>query len=196
MTEDQSPSSAHDQAKIFRMVLEAMAHPGRIVDFIIPTINAPVGLSAEMAALLFTLCDFQTPLWMKFRSAEIEKFIKFHTGAPFTDVESAATFAILDAKEKLPSLVEFAQGTHEYPDRASTLLVQVETLINTGKVVLTGPGIADQTCLDAGNLSMTFWDDLKANHAQYPLGVDVIFVARRKIAAIPRSTHIEMRAQD
>jgi alpha-D-ribose 1-methylphosphonate 5-triphosphate synthase subunit PhnH len=196
MIESSSPSSAHDQAKIFRMVLEAMSHPGRIVDFKVSTLNPPSGLSTEMATLLFTLCDFQTPIWMKSKNLEIMKFIKFHTGAGLTEDLSAASFVVVDALSELPMFKDLAQGTHEYPDRSSTLLIQVEALSNNGKIVLTGPGIADQTCFGVLDADLKFWEELQANHAQYPLGLDVIFVTRGKIAAIPRSTHIQIKAQD
>ena len=196
MIEASSPSSAHDQAKIFRMVLEAMSHPGRIVDFKVPPLTLPLGISSEMAALVFTLCDFQTPICMKSKTPEIEKFVKFHTGAAFADAVSSATFIVADTKDKISPFGDFAQGTHEYPDRSSTLLIQVEAITNSGNVALMGPGIAGQTFLNIKKLDMMFWEGLHANHAQYPLGVDVIFVTQGKIAAIPRSTHIQIMAQD
>jgi alpha-D-ribose 1-methylphosphonate 5-triphosphate synthase subunit PhnH len=196
MIEASSLSSAHDQAKIFRMVLEAMSHPGRIVEFKTPPLKPPLGLSAEMASLVFTLCDFQTPIWMTSKTAEIEKFIKFHTGAAFADAASTATFIVADTKDKLSPFEDFAQGTHEYPDRSSTLLIQVEAITNSGSVALMGPGIAGQTFLNVKKLDTMFWEGLNDNHAQYPLGVDVIFVTQGKIAAIPRSTHIQIMAQD
>jgi alpha-D-ribose 1-methylphosphonate 5-triphosphate synthase subunit PhnH len=195
MNEALTPSSSHDHAKIFRMILDAMSHPGRIVEFKTPPLKPPLGVSAEMAALVFTLCDFQSPIWMASKTAEIVKFVKFHSGAAFTDVLADATFVISSAPEKLPFFEDFAQGTHEYPDRSSTLILQVADLTNSGNIVLKGPGIAAQTVLKAAELDDVFWHNLSINHARYPLGVDVIFVAKGKIAAIPRSTHIQIMAQ-
>ncbi len=189
-------SSAQNQAKTFRLILEAMSHPGRIVDFKVPSLSPTSGLSAEMATLLFTLCDFQTSIWMKSKAVGIEKFLKFHAGATFTNTKSAATYAIVNDPEKLSSLEEFAQGTHEYPDRSTTLVIQADTMSNGGRISLAGPGIANQTRFNVEKLGVLFWADVAANHAQYPLGVDLIFVSKGKIAAIPRSTQIQVQEQD
>ena len=187
--------SAQKQANIFRSVLTAMSYPGRIVDFKIDTQTPPVGLSSEMAAVLLMLCDFQTPIWMKTKTPEIEKFLKFYTGAPITTKKAEATFAIVHSSDTFSSLSEFAQGTHEYPDRSTTVLLQVEQLIDIGNIELTGPGIATKTNFNAGNLAPTFWNDVIANHPNYPLGIDLIFVAKNRIAAIPRSILIKIVEQ-
>lgn len=183
------------KALIFRSVLCAMSQPGRIVDFNFQMPSPPKGLSSEIATLLLTLCDFQTPIWMKSSTPEIDKYIKFHTAAPITTRKKNAAFAVVSGPDVDFSLSGFAQGTHEYPDRSTTILVQVDHLQDKGNIYLTGPGIAETQTFNAKNVSKNFWPDVIANHANYPLGVDLIFVAAMKLAALPRSTHVKIKEQ-
>lgn len=191
----EADSSAQNQAKIFRSVLAAMSHPGCVIEFKFQTFTTPAGLSSEMAALLLTLCDFQTPIWMKSKTPDIEKFLKFYTGAPITRKKPEAAFAVVESADFYSPLSDFAQGTHEYPDRSTTLLFQVDHFTDIGNIELTGPGIATKTTFGAGNLAPTLWVDAIANHLNYPLGVDLIFVANNKLAAIPRSTRVKILEQ-
>src|SRR5262249_60143642 len=52
-----------ESQRVFRRVLDAMAHPGRIVR-IDSFIDAPVPLAPATAAVCLTLLDFETPLWL------------------------------------------------------------------------------------------------------------------------------------
>jgi alpha-D-ribose 1-methylphosphonate 5-triphosphate synthase subunit PhnH len=47
--------------------------------------------------------------------------------------------------------------------------------------------------LHAEGVPLSFWEAMAENHAQFPLGVDVIFVSPDAIAALPRSTAIRLQ---
>jgi len=79
---------------IFRDVLTALAEPGLVktVDF------APVpGLRAGPAAiaLLLTLADGDTPLFLGADQAALAAYLRFHTGAPIVTDPGQAQFALL-----------------------------------------------------------------------------------------------------
>jgi alpha-D-ribose 1-methylphosphonate 5-triphosphate synthase subunit PhnH len=193
MTEAAFADPAHDLARTFRPILDAMANPGRILPFA-PELSPPAGFTREAAAVALTLCDFQSPVWLqeKLRTPPIEHYLRFHTGAPLTRTEADAMFVFADAGHGVPELSLFARGTHEYPDRSATIVIQVRQLHNDLGATLNGPGIQTVQRLGVGSLGVDFWQQMITSRVEFPLGIDVIFVAPETIAAVPRSTHIHL----
>ena len=177
---------ALDAQATFRGLLEAIAHPGRIV-------NAPRGLPPPPAPLLatayataLTLLDFETPLWLDpaLATPEVSETLRLQCGCPIVS-QPEARFALL-AGEGAP-LAAFGQGTPEYPDRSATLIWQVDDLADDRGVRLTGPGICASALLQVDGLPADFWRQWDVNHRQFPLGVDVVFVTKDRMTALPRS---------
>src|SRR5262249_36918093 len=128
----------HDSQRVFRAVLDAFAHPGRILK--VPAeIEAPRPLSKAATAFLLTLVDRDTPLWLapQIDCDEVRTYLRFHTGAPILADKAAAAFAVL----REPTLEGFAVGNDKYPDRSATLLIEVPALSGGPTVTLRGPGI-------------------------------------------------------
>lgn len=178
----------HDSQKVFRAALDALARPGRIAR-IETTIAPPAPLLATAASLLLALADYETAVWLDDALAEVTEvrdFIRFHTGAPLTRLRREAHFAVIGAPRSMPPLASFAQGTPEYPDRSTTLIIQVDTLAND-RWVFGGPGIPERQSFSAAPLPTDLPRQLIDNRARFPCGVDAIFVTRDQIAALPRS---------
>lgn len=57
-------------------------------------------------------------------------------------------------------------------------------------MALSGPGIRDQLCLDVNGLPERFWAERRELAELFPRGLDVVFTAGDRIAALPRSTRI------
>ena len=57
---------------------------------------------------------------------DVAAFIRFQTGAPIADDPAKAGFAFAVDMAGLPPLSAFAQGTDDYPDRSTTLILAVE----------------------------------------------------------------------
>ena len=110
----------------FRSVLRAMASPGQIVDAG-EALAPPAPLGRAAAAALLTLADFETPLWIapSFAGSGVEAYLKFHTGAALAASPENAAFALADAAADAVEFKRFSQGTAEYPDRSTTLILQV-----------------------------------------------------------------------
>jgi alpha-D-ribose 1-methylphosphonate 5-triphosphate synthase subunit PhnH len=170
----------------FRCLLEAIAHPGRVV-------MAPEGLPAPPAPLLapayaiaLTLLDFETPLWLapSMAAPAVIETLRLQCGCPIVG-QAEARFALL-ARADAP-LAAFQQGTPEYPDRSATLIWQVAGLESGRGARLTGPGIRTGTRLRVDGLPDDFWAQWAVNHGRFPLGVDVVFVTAHRLAALPRS---------
>ncbi len=108
-----------DSQRIFRVALEAMAHPGRVVTLPTP-VEVPSPLTAGAAALCLALLDFETPLWLdrQAATAEVIDYLRFHCGVSVVEKPEVAVFALIARAEAMPSLAVFASGSDEYPDRS------------------------------------------------------------------------------
>jgi alpha-D-ribose 1-methylphosphonate 5-triphosphate synthase subunit PhnH len=183
-----------DAQSVFRTVMMALARPGTIADLATGQVLAPAPLTVELAAVALTLCDHETPVWLDAALSaqpDVASFIKFQTGAPVADDPREACFAFAVDMGSLPPLSSFAQGSDDYPDRSTTLVLAVEALGRGRNASLAGPGIKERASLALAPLPQDFIDALADNHARFPRGVDCVFVAGGKVAALPRSTRIE-----
>ena len=113
----------------FRAVLDAMSHPGRTVPIVGP-VEHPASVSPAAAAVLLALADYVTPIWYAdpFQTPDVTGYFRFHTGAPLADAPGKATFALLDGPAAARDLDAYAVGTPEYPDRSTTLIIEVGAL--------------------------------------------------------------------
>ena len=186
-------SPVDDSQQVFRGVLEALSRPGSLQQLVVP-VEFPGEVSGATAAVLLALTDYSTPIWFddRFVARGLPEYLKFHTGAPVAELRSAAVFGVVDPTADGSALDGFALGTAEYPDRSATLILEVPDFGTGQPAVLEGPGIDGTTRFAAPVLSPVIWTALQANSCLFPLGLDIIFTAGDQIAAIPRSTKIEV----
>ena len=177
-----------EAAQSFRKIMNVMAKPGTIEELSIAVPPAP--LSTAAGSLLLTLCDAQTPIYLvgKYDNPAIKQWITFHCNSPFSDAENCM-FA-LGAWEDLQPLHDFPIGTPEYPDRSTTLIVEMEDL-TAGGAELSGPGIKD-----THQLSLPEVTAFQKNAMLFPLGLDFYFTSGEKIAALPRTTKVKLSAEN
>ncbi|MCC7417157.1 MAG: phosphonate C-P lyase system protein PhnH [Acidobacteria bacterium] len=181
-----------DAQRAFRGLLDAIAHPGRIVS-LDARVAAPAPLVPAAAAALLTLVDFETPLWLDAAAAagDAPAWLRFHCGAPIVADPSPARFALVSDAAAMPRLDAFAPGEDAFPDRSATIIVQVGDLHAGDGWRLAGPGIETTCRLAVDGLPDWFADALRANRALYPCGVDLFLAAGDRIAALPRTTLVE-----
>lgn len=166
----------------FRAAMTAMARPGDITQITGGTAPAPCSTAA--ATLLLTLCDRETPIHLAGNHAtqDMQDWISFHIGAPI--VPAADAMFALGAWDAL-DLTQMPIGTPEYPDRAATVIVDMEDVQASG-ARLTGPGIKETAALNLPDIA-----PFQRNNALFPLGLDFYFCAGDQLAALPRSTKVE-----
>ena len=172
-----------DAAHAFRAAMTVMARPGEIRS--LSGCKPPAPLSEAAGALLLTLCDPDTKVYLA-RSADtdaVRQWLTFHTAAPLTDAADADF--VVGTWQALAPLSQYRIGTAEYPDRSATLIVECEDLKQAGPE-LSGPGIKDMACLSLPDVPA-----LQANAGLYPLGCDFFFTCGDRVAALPRSTQIK-----
>ena len=176
----------------FRTVMDAMARPGT-VRRVTAGVGTPPSLMRGTAAIALTLFDQDTPIWLDGGMAatpDIAKWLKFHCGAPVIADCSVCSFALASHGDALPAFDRFSLGSNEYPDRSTTLIVQVESLTEGWSYELRGPGIDGTAMLRA----VIAPDDLFERHAinatLFPRGLDVVLVHDDAVVAIPRTTRL------
>jgi alpha-D-ribose 1-methylphosphonate 5-triphosphate synthase subunit PhnH len=180
-----------DQA-VFRAVMDAMAHPGRVNALAGLPAEWPAPLNAGAAAVALCLADFETPVWLDdvAREGDAAAWLRFHTGTRITGDPREAAFAFVTDPQHAPDFQAFALGSLDYPDRSTTFVLQVDGFGNGVPRRLAGPGIEDTAVFSASPLPGDFDARLAANRALAPCGVDFILVSNSAVAALPRSTRL------
>ncbi len=175
-----------DSQACFRAVLDAMARPGWVQAVSTPH-DPPPGLDRSTAAVLLTLVDAETPLWLDDAAEPASAWVRFHCGAP-PAAPDAADFGLALGPV---SFAPFAAGTDDAPERGATLILQVEALGRGMPLRLSGPGLAAAAGLAVAGLPDGFFAEWAANHALFPRGIDIILCAGDRLAALPRTVRIE-----
>jgi alpha-D-ribose 1-methylphosphonate 5-triphosphate synthase subunit PhnH len=170
----------------FRAVLDAMSRPGSRQEAG-QGLQAPAPLQPAAAALLLTLVDADTKVWLPPDYAPARDWIAFHCGAAFASAPGEADFVLAS---ELPDIMGLNAGSDAGPEESATVILQVLGFGGGRDVVLSGPGLARPARLNVAGLPADFVGRWAANHALFPRGVDVILCAGREIAALPRSVAI------
>jgi alpha-D-ribose 1-methylphosphonate 5-triphosphate synthase subunit PhnH len=176
---------------VFRTVLDAFARPGTIVT-LPDAVSAPAPLYASTAAFLCTFADEGTPIHFDDEAAAgaAAAWVTFHTGAPAADRPGAAQFAVVTSPGRLPPLESFAQGSQEYPDRSTTVLLQIEDFAGRAGLRLSGPGVDGIAEAGPRPLPPDFPARLQRNRSLFPRGVDLVLASPAAILALPRSVRV------
>lgn len=179
----------------FRAVMDAMARPGS-VQLIRAVSGVPAPMMRGSAAIALTLFDQDTPVWLDEKLAasdDVAKWIKFHTSAPVIADAAASSFAVIADPIRLPAFSQFALGSGEYPDRSTTIILQVASLSVGPAYELSGPGIDGTTILRAAIGVPDLIERIAENAKLFPRGIDLVLVSGESIVALPRTTRLVAR---
>lgn len=179
-----------DSQAVFRTLLDALAHPGRVYE-LQAQCGVPAGLSPAMTAALLTLVDVDAPLWLPAdMQAGPGRFLRFHCSSRIMQEPRLAAFVAVPAGCDMPALIDCSQGDPAYPDRSATLIVEVGSLESGVPLHLAGPGIDGEQILRVEGLPGDFLEQWQANTLRFPLGVDVIFTQGSRVCGLPRTCRI------
>jgi alpha-D-ribose 1-methylphosphonate 5-triphosphate synthase subunit PhnH len=174
-----------DSQACFRAVLDAMARPGRIY-LAGAGLQPPAPLAPATGAVLLTLADIDTPVWLDAAAESTRDWVQFHCGAPVVPADRAA-FAVCLA---LPPLERFCWGTHDGPEDGATVILQCPSFDAGPRLRLSGPGLREPAVVRLG-LPPDFGARWRAVRAAFPRGVDLMLCAGDHVAALPRSVQVE-----
>ena len=198
----------HGAQQTFRVLLGAMSEPGGVHALhdaatagLAPDdagMRPPLGIA--MAATLLTLLDADTPVHLAgaLGRDDARAWLRFHTGA--RDVPAAAGMTAVLARDVDAALWSALDlGSDEAPQAGATLIVEVDALSDlplAGAIALRlrGAGIESSRDLAVAGLPAAFWQWRVALQSELPRGIDLVLVCGTQLAAIPRSTRVEMEA--
>jgi len=182
-----------DSQKVFRLILEAMANPARVVN-IKESADNLYGSYPEFLALAMTLLDNEVS-FNTCESHSLSDEIASLTLAKREQIEAADFIFVCDESivKEIKSVIENVKyGTLSDPHKSATVIIR-----NIGAPVycltLSGPGIAGFTTINA---TQTIKDAIALRDTQnyeYPQGIDLIFISSDgDLIAIPRLTRVEV----
>ncbi|MBX4959039.1 phosphonate C-P lyase system protein PhnH [Rhizobium lentis] len=176
---------------VFKMLMDGMARPGTI-QAVEPDIAPPAPFGIAAGTIALTLCDHDTPVWLSqgLAKSAVPEWLGFHTGAPLTSEKAEAQFAFTETGTALSSFGLFASGTQEYPDRSTTIVIELAELEGGRKLALIGPGIQSVTEIAPVGLPETFLRLWTENRALFPRGIDIVLTSGRSFLCLPRTTKI------
>lgn len=176
----------HDAQRCFRDVLTALSRPGTLAR--VGGVAPPAPLCVAAGAVLLTLADHETPLWIDPAGSGARDWLAFHCGTAGTAEPGACVFGLA---QTLPDLARFSAGTHEEPETSATIVCQVESFDHGRVYRLEGPGLREPATLTVAGLPEDFAAIWARNRVLFPRGIDLILCAGDRLAALPRTVSIQ-----
>lgn len=180
----------------FRKILYAMAYPGRIVMLEKPS-QAPEGVHVAAWATLLTLCDASVKFYCDLPQDHMAA-LALNTLCHTVTVQDPhdADMVLLTQPQTWTTLCRFHMGTEDQPELGATVIAQLTCLASAqdpyddGVLLLSGPGIFEQTGIRASGCLPDFWSWRKDTETLYPRGIDLFLTCGRFLTAIPRSVRV------
>lgn len=173
------------QQAVFRSLLQAQSYPGLAVDIgrYAPDVSAH---RAVLAALLDAEVSLADPCGLLSSQHDWPFLEAREVGSEHADFILAHGDVVFALKPKL--------GTLSEPERSATLVLTVNDLGgDTGLALrLQGPGVRGERLLHVDGLHAGWLRQRNGWNAAFPMGVDFILAGRERIAALPRTTHVEV----
>jgi alpha-D-ribose 1-methylphosphonate 5-triphosphate synthase subunit PhnH len=205
-------------AQTFRLLLDALARPGKINQLrypqflgTVPPYNVPSASSEQSSnfyalGALLTLLDRETSFiiganaqWLPVEN-DIVRWTLLRSSTNYAAPGDAA-FALLCDSGSGELIRHLNIGTLLEPEMSATVFYCVEQLAEAGQhqsdqtggttLELRGPGIAEQQRIRIWGPQHADWDAVLAARRGYPLGIDIYLVDRvGRCVGLPRTTKI------
>ena len=186
----------HDIQRTFRMVMDATARPGTVVDLKpeAARIDLEGGVNLGLLLLGLMLLDAEATFhcWPE-RDDETEELLSQLTYARAGRPEKADFLFVAGACTSVEDAFRRARlGTLIDPHLGATIVMEAAAVESGGPLVLTGPGIDGTARIRVARSPE--WIGLRAElNREFPLGVDLFMVdAGCRLVSLPRTTRIEI----
>jgi len=174
------------QARLFRAVLAAHAYPGDVVDC-----RAWLGGRPAVAGVLAALADGAVTI--ADLDGSLDPVDADLIGSRPTS-SGAAAFVIASGAQPPVEGLQLCRGELLAPERGATLILICQA-VGEGpmRLGLSGPGVIETGCRLALAGFDAAWLELRTEHnRQLPLGIDLVLCDGARIAALPRTTSVQV----
>ena len=181
--------------RLFRLVLDAMAWPGKVNPLPPSGLRPPPPWPSGLVQVARTLLDAQVAFAAVGVGDEaLTRYLALNTGARVVAPDRADYVLAGRPFERL-DVAGLSAGTLAAPEGGATLLVAAETLENgPARLRLSGRGVPGERVLALDEPTARLLVRVAAREDEYPLGLDAIVVdACGRVAALPRTTRIRLR---
>lgn len=174
----------YDGQKVFRIILEAMANPGRMLSLEEPAAKM-FGDDKTFLAIAMTLLDNEVS-FHTFGNEELAKNISLFTLSKEVELEKA-DFVFVERESDLQQAMEHAkEGTLADPHKSATLIIKTENS-NKNIVTIYGAGVDNKLQLQVSDTVVKAINLRDRQKFEYPQGIDMVFVTEdMKLFCIPR----------
>ena len=179
-----------DSQKVFRLLLEAMANPGRRC-CIRPQSEKLFGGDPDMLAIAMTLLDASVSFSAPENPTLTEQILLLTHAKPVSPEQ--ADYLFVSSADQLPTFIEVAkEGTLENPHTSASIVIQIPEGEIERQILLSGPGVDGQM---AASMPSDIIEAVKLRDRQeyeYPQGIDYIFLLPdSELICIPRLVRME-----
>lgn len=171
------------QQQIYRALLDAMSHPGRVVPMVCES------KARTSTAVLATLLDAEVSL------ADPDGMLDEGEWPMLQAINSKAEVAdyILCSGANPPDF-QPKLGTLPSPEMSATLLVLVDSLmLGDMSFHLSGPGVDGTTECFVTGLDSEWLTRRNSWVSAFPLGIDLLLIDDKAVMALPRTAKVEVR---
>jgi len=190
LTKKHTFDSVFDSQKVFRLILDAMSNPSRIVN-IKAYADRLYGNHTVFLAIAMTLLDNEVS-FNNCASHLLSDEIVSLTLAKKVQIDHADFVFVCEPNDIKNVIVNAKCGTPSDPHKSATVIIK-----NDGdqvcRLLLSGPGIDGNTAIQATQTVKEAIISRDEQHYEYPQGIDLVFVSSDgELFAIPRLTRIEV----
>jgi alpha-D-ribose 1-methylphosphonate 5-triphosphate synthase subunit PhnH len=193
MRREVSYDEVFDAQAQFRIVMDAMARPGKINVLPHLDILPPEGLNEASALVALGLLNADvTFACSEVNADEIQSYLSVNTGAQLNPLEQG-DYIFLTGQEDISVVEKVKVGTLSYPEQGATLIFGVSEISGSKtegavKIILKGPGIENTNTVFVTGINADLLNQIKIINQEFPLGVDLILTdVSNQLICIPRS---------
>jgi len=195
MTRETTYNDIYDAQRHFRVLLDAMARPGRINLLPSVEVSPPAPLTRGAAWIALALLNSDVHFHVGAADEAASAYLQANTGSR-PSAASGADFLFLNGTGSAAALREAPLGLPAYPEGGATAVAMVGGLGRSSAqgglaLTLTGPGIEHQEQVCISGLSAEFLEIRQDRNAEFPLGLDFMFVTGDgHVLCLPRTTRV------
>lgn len=174
-----------DSQKMFRIILEAMANPGRVL-CVEEAQNKLFGEHSGLLAVAMTLLDASVS-FHAFENGQLAEQILLLTHAHPQSAGQADFLFAASAEEMEAGISQAKCGTLEDPHKSATLVVLLDEEEPRRTLRLRGPGVDGAIEIQVPETAVRALRAREDQRYEYPTGIDLVFLNHRgELWCLPR----------